>query len=164
MSITKSVSLLAKAVMSPSVPAGTMAALATTVPVRLLSVDTGFCGFWSFGHTSRIAQRIAQGRVRHRREIQRVGLRSDARGYARARQHRKVARYHGRQVRRTQASGLIRVARVGDPAWRQRIEGQRGARRRREVAVDVEDHVGRVGDVNADRAVGRRPARWRRWP
>ena len=33
-----------RAVISPSLPAGTMAALATMVPVRLLSVDTGCCG------------------------------------------------------------------------------------------------------------------------
>src|ERR1039457_5249805 len=30
------------------------------------------------------------------------------------------------------------------------IEGQRGTRDRREVAVDVEDDVGRLGDVHAD--------------
>ena len=53
MSITRSVSLLAYAVISPPVPAGTIAALATIVPVKLFSVDTGFAGFWPVGHSSR---------------------------------------------------------------------------------------------------------------
>src|SRR5664280_617648 len=100
-----------------------------------------------------ITQRIPQCWVRYGGEIERVGLRVDAGGYAGARQHREIALYQARQVRRTQARGKGGVARVGHTAGRQRIEGQRGARYRREVAVDVEDYVGRVGDVYANRAL-----------
>ena len=58
-----------------------------------------------------------------------------------------------RQERRPQTLGKAAVARVGYATWRQRIERQRGTRYWREIAVDVEDDVGGVGDINADRAL-----------
>ena len=73
----------------------------------------------------------------------------------------KVARLAARQVGPAQIA--LRIARVGHTAGRQRIEGQRRVADRGEVAVDVQHHIGGVGDIDADRP-WRRPARWPRWP
>src|SRR5512146_1866389 len=48
----------------------------------------------------------------------------------------------------------VRVARVDEAAWLQGIKGVCVLARRLEVAVDIDDHVSGIGDVNADRAIG----------
>ena len=65
-------------------------------------------------------------------------------------QHREVALRAGQQLRAAQARREVGLARVGYTAGRQRIKRQRGAAHRREIAVDVEDHIGGVGDIDAD--------------
>src|ERR1019366_2400081 len=69
---------------------------------------------------------------------------------ARGIQYGEIAFLAASQVRRSQARGKVSLARVGDTAGRQRIKSQRGTRYWCKVAVDVEDHVGRGGDINAD--------------
>ena len=58
---------------------------------------------------------------------------------------------------------IIRAARVGDAARRKRIKLQSGRASWREVAIDVEHYVGRIGDVDIDSAVGFRPEQSQRW-
>src|ERR1035437_1409089 len=86
----------------------------------------------------------------HYGEIERISRWIDAGGNARTIQHRKVTRRKGKQLRRTQTLGEVGLARVGDATGWQRIEGVGGTRHWREVAINVEDHIGGVGDVHTD--------------
>src|ERR1019366_9825251 len=64
MSITRSVLLVAKTLIAPSVPAGTIAALATIVPVRSFRVETLGCD--CLGHTVRYSSTLFDTTVKFR--------------------------------------------------------------------------------------------------
>src|ERR1039458_3219753 len=51
------------------------------------------------------------------------------------------------------AEVAVLSASIDDTAGRQRIEGQARAVGRREVSVDVDYYIGRVGDIHADAGV-----------
>ena len=133
--------------MSPSVPAGTRAALPehrSGRGVQRRDIGLGFpC--WPRGQ---IVQRL----VGNRSDIERIalGTRWDI---AAAGLHRKRAAAAASEEGSTQRPG--RIAGVGDAAGGERKESQRrGCSCRRKVAVDVEDYLRGVTDENADTAVG----------
>src|ERR1035438_2682648 len=86
-------------------------------------------------------------------EVERVRSRIDTGWNAGALQHWKIARLLGKQLGCTQALREAGLARVDHAARRQRIKGERRAAYRLEVAVDIDDHLAGVGDVNADRVL-----------
>ena len=90
--------------MSPPVPAGTMAPLATIVPVTSFEVDTRFGGVWPVGQTCHSPTYFEPGREA-RREIRRVGLRRDPGTLPVLATAWKSSRSPVRQVRRSQARG-----------------------------------------------------------
>src|ERR1035441_688518 len=94
--------------------------------------------------------------VGHDGEVQRIGGGAGWDVTGSGVEYREGAFLTAGQVGRPESLGIVAIACVGDPTGWQRIEGQRGTRYRCEVAVDVEDYVGRVGDVNADGSVGTR--------
>ena len=148
MSISRLVSSVTYAEIWPLVPAGTMAALATIVPVVSFRVETtGWV--WPVGHTVRYPTTyLVDG---NDCEVERVRGRADTGWNAGALQHWKIAWLRGKQLRCTQARWKVGLARVGYTARRQRVKGERRAAYRLEVAVDIDDHLAGVGNVNADR-------------
>src|ERR1035441_1338830 len=118
-----------------------MAALAMIVPGISFKVETSGLAWEPYSH-------VSQPAVGHDRKVQRIGGYA-ARWYVAARgiQDGKIALLAASQERRSQTLGIAGVARIGHTARRQRVEGERGTRGRCEVAVDVDDHIGRVAGV-----------------
>ena len=156
MSIIKCVLLVATTEMPPFVPAGTIARFEVAVPVGAFSVDDPGCGdpcgqalrkpSGPFGNAVKFsAYACALAGIPHGPEDT-WKLRADIGGQRRA------------------CEGSRTHAGIGEPARRQRVEGQAWrAASRNEVSIDVHDYMSRMAGANWLLRRSHLPARSRHW-
>jgi len=141
--------------MPPPVPAGTIAAFATIEPSREFKVDTVGCACPKAKRSESLEAR------RDHCDIESKGLSDGRNATGIRRDGKRTETGTAGKIRRAERSGSsLPWASVHRPARRQWIKQQSriptkwNKARIGEIAIDVDDHIGGIGDVDTDRPIG----------